>query len=133
MRGGEVVDTAEWFFKSPERPDAPSFMDQWSEIFPALSGSALVAHNIATERTILTKAAPLTRWGPWIDTLQLARARFPGLPGYSLGELCGRLSVEPAVEGRTWHDGLFDAVACARLALALLPGRNGSTTEGDAR
>jgi hypothetical protein len=25
----------------------------------------------------------------------------------------------PVIDGRTWHDGLFDAVACANLALFL--------------
>jgi len=25
----------------------------------------------------------------------------------------------PQIDGRTWHDGLYDAVACANLALLL--------------
>ncbi|MBQ6328000.1 MAG: hypothetical protein IJI35_03215, partial [Kiritimatiellae bacterium] len=74
------------------------------------------------ERTILTRVAPLTPWGPWTDTLRLAKARYPRLPGYSLGELCGMFGIVPEIEGRTWHDGLYDAVACARLALLLRSG-----------
>ena len=85
-------------------------------------GSRLVAHNIACERTILTRVAPLTPWGPWTDTLRLAKARYPRLPGYSLGELCEMFGIVPEIEGRTWHDGLYDAVACARLALLLRSG-----------
>ena len=77
----------------------------------------LVAHNIATERTILTRIAPLTKWGPWTDTLKFARARYPKLPNYQLGELCEAFGCVPQMEGRTWHDGLYDAVACAELAI----------------
>ena len=51
--------------------------------------------------------------------MKLAKARYPQLAssklGY-LGEVCGQV---PQVDGRTWHDGLFDAVACANLALFL--------------
>ncbi|MBQ3289207.1 MAG: hypothetical protein IJH50_07345, partial [Kiritimatiellae bacterium] len=84
-----------------------------------LAGRRLVAHNIATERTILTRVAPLTPWGPWTDTLRLAKARYPRLPSYALGDLCAMFGIVPEIEGRTWHDGLYDAVACARLALLL--------------
>ena len=119
VRGAVVVETHEWFFRSSVRPEAPTLMEQWEEIFPLLSGRRLVAHNISTERTLLTRLAPLTKWGPWTDTLKLARARFPSLPGYQLGELCEAFGCVPVFEGRSWHDGLYDAVACAELALRL--------------
>ena len=129
VSGGEVIDVREFFFDvegAPERahePDAlgtlQSSFETWS---PLLLGARLVAHNIACERTILTRTAPLTPWGPWTDTLRLAKKRYPRLPGYSLGELCEAFGIAPQMEGRTWHDGLYDAVACARLALFLDPG-----------
>lgn len=119
VRDGEIAETAEWFFGTPATPDFEPMMEQWDRFYPYLAGRTLVAHNIACERTILTRVAPLTPWGPWIDTLSLAKKRYPRLPGYTLGELCGMLGCTPDMPGRTWHDGLFDAVACARLALAL--------------
>ena len=128
VRDGSIVDSREFFFDVEGAParahesDAlgtlQSSFETWS---PLLLGVRLVAHNIACERTILTRAAPLTPWGPWTDTLRLAKARYPRLPGYSLGELCSMFGIVPEIEGRTWHDGLYDAVACARLAMFLDP------------
>ena len=126
VRGGEIVETREFFFDVEGAParaheaDAlgplQSSVETWQ---PHLAGRRLVAHNIATERTILTRVAPLTPWGPWTDTLRLAKVRYPRLPSYALGDLCAMFGIVPEIEGRTWHDGLYDAVACARLALLL--------------
>ena len=80
VRDGAVVETREWFFGTALTPDAQPIFDQWDDFAPHLIGRRLVAHNIATERTILTRLAPLTKWGPWVDTLKLARARYPKLP-----------------------------------------------------
>lgn len=119
VRDGVVVETREWFFGTALTPDAQPIFDQWDDFAPHLIGRRLVAHNIATERTILTRLAPLTKWGPWVDTLKLARARYPKLPSYALGDLCAMFGCVPDIPGRTWHDALFDAVACANLATVL--------------
>lgn len=119
VRDGRIVETREWFFGTPLTPDAQPMMDQWEDFYPYLAGRRLVAHNISTERTILTRIAPLTKWGPWTDTLKIAKAMFPRLPSYALGDLCEIFGLVPQMEGRTWHDGLFDAVACANLAIRL--------------
>jgi DNA polymerase-3 subunit epsilon len=115
----QIVETKEWFFKSSFKEDAPTLIDQWEEFFPYLSGRRLVAHNIATERTILTRLAPLTKWGPWVDTMRLAKARYPRMDSYALGDLCAAFGCVPEISERTWHDALYDAVACARLAAFL--------------
>ncbi len=126
VRDGEIVETREWFFRtarafaSPRGPTEAfplTLMDQWEEIYAFLGRRRLVAHNIACEKTILTRLAPLTKWGPWVDTLAFARARYPRLSSYKLGDLCAAFGCVPEIAGRTWHDGLYDAVACARLAL----------------
>ena len=127
VRDMEIVETREWFFRTEtpyeadERAAAANMtlMEQWEDFYPVLHGRRLVAHNIACEKTILTRIAPLTKWGPWVDTLKLAKARYPRLGGYTLGELCEAFGCVPQIEGRTWHDGLYDAVACARLALSI--------------
>lgn len=116
VRDLQIVETREFFFGTSLTPDAEPMMEQWDAWHPYLAGRRLVAHNIATERTILTRIAPLTKWGPWTDTLKLAKARYPKLPSYALGDLCEMFGLVPQLEGRTWHDGLYDAVACAGLA-----------------
>ncbi len=119
VQGGEIVEMREFFFGTALTPDAAPMMEQWNDWYPLLAGRRLVAHNIATERTVLRKVAPLTKWGPWVDTLKLAKAMYPKLPGYALGDLCGIFGQVPQLEGRTWHDALYDAVACAKLAVFL--------------
>lgn len=115
----KIIETHEWFFGTPLTPDFEPLMDQWESFYPVLAGKRLVAHNIACEKTILTRIAPLTKWGPWVDTLKLAKARYPKLPSYALGDLCEMFGCVPQLPGRTWHDGLYDAVACAMLAMRL--------------
>ena len=126
VHDGLVVETREFFFDVEGAParaheaDALGTLGSSFEIWsPALLGRRLVAHNIACERTILTRVAPLTPWGPWTDTLKLAKARYPRLPSYQLGDLCEMFGLVPQLDGRTWHDGLYDAVACANLACHL--------------
>lgn len=119
VRDLEIVETREFFFGTAMTPDFEPMMDQWEDWQPLLADRRLVAHNIATERTILTRVAPLTKWGPWTDTLKLAKARYPNLPSYALGDLCEMFGCVPQMAGRTWHDGLYDAVACAKLAIQL--------------
>ena len=116
VRDGVLVETHEFFFGTAMTPDYEPMMAQWELWQPYLTGRRLVAHNIATERTILTRVAPLTKWGPWTDTMRLAKAKYPKLPSYALGDLCEMFGLVPQLEGRTWHDGLYDAVACANLA-----------------
>ena len=123
VRDGVIVETTEWFFDvegAPERAHESDALGTLQSSFetwaPVLEGRRLVAHNIACERTILTRTAPLTKWGPWTDTMKLAKARYPKLPSYALGDLCEMFGLVPQIEGRTWHDGLYDAIACANLA-----------------
>ncbi len=126
VSGGEVVDTKEFLFDvegAPERAHGggslgtiQSSFESWA---PFVEGRPLAAHNASCERTILTRAAPFTKWGPWTDTMRLAKARYPRLPSYALRDLCEMFGCVPRMEGRTWHDGVYDAVACAKLAMAL--------------
>ena len=126
VRDGAIAETREFFFdvegapaRAHERDALGTLQSAFETWFPQLAGRRLVAHNIACERTILTRAAPLTKWGPWVDTMKLAKARYPRLPSYALGDLCTMFGCVPQMDGRTWHDGLYDAVACAQLALFL--------------
>ena len=107
---------------------APPAAGLWPVWRPWLEGRPLAAHNIGTERKFLQRAAPLHEFGPWIDTLQLARRVRPDLAGHALAEVCEALGLADRARklcpGRGWHDALFDAFASALVleACLALPG-----------
>ena len=84
-----------------------------------LNGVPLVAHNVGTERAMLAKITPLHRFGPWVDTLALARHAYPQLASKSLEDVTVALGLVPHVQAlcpeREPHDALYDATACAIL------------------
>lgn len=94
--------------------DAPSLLSLWPELKKRLSGAVVVAHGKGTEKRFL-RAFPGHGFGPWIDTLLLARAAWPHLTDHSLGALCESRGLTAAakaiVPGKSWHDALFDAAA----------------------
>ncbi len=99
--------------------DAPTLLSLWPELKSRLTGAVVVAHGKGTEKRFL-RAFPGHGFGPWIDTLLLARAAWPDLGDHSLGSLCATFGLADRVAalapGRAWHDALFDAAA----SLALL-------------
>jgi DNA polymerase-3 subunit epsilon len=94
--------------------DAPSLLMLWPEFKRRLAGAVVVAHGKGTEKRFL-RAFPGHGFGPWIDTLLLARAAWPEVPDHSLGALCERhgltAGIQELVPGKSWHDALFDSVA----------------------
>lgn len=130
-RGGEITGFFRSYVHSPLRitrsaravhgigdddiRDAPSMNALWPEFKARLGGAVVVAHGAATEKRFL-RAFPLHGFGPWLDTLVLARAVLPELPAHALGDVASALGVEGEIrgccDGLDWHDALFDAVAC---------------------
>ena len=94
--------------------DSPSLLALWPEVKSRLSGAVVVAHGKGTEKRFL-RTFPGHGFGPWIDTLLLARAAWPELGDHSLGALCDAhdltTTVRALVALRSWHDALFDSVA----------------------
>lgn len=94
---------------------APPLAVLWPEIKSRLSGAVVVAHGAGTEKRFL-RAFPMHGFGPWIDTLVLARAFLPDLREYSLSGVIAACGLESELRGicpdSDWHDALFDAVAC---------------------
>ena len=94
--------------------DAPSLLSLWPELKSRLAGAVVVAHGKGTEKRFL-RAFPGHGFGPWIDTLLLARAAWPDLTDHSLGALCESRGlaerVQTIVPEKSWHDALFDAAA----------------------
>jgi DNA polymerase-3 subunit epsilon len=104
--------------KPPFRAVASAFLDFVAE-------APLIIHNAAFDLKFLN--AELARVGhrpiPWeraVDTLALARSRFPGAPA-SLDALCRRFGVDNT--GRTKHGALLDAELLAEVYLELVGGR----------
>ena len=107
--------------------DKPPFEDP--DIIDAfldfLGDAKLVAHNASFDRGFLNME--LTRCGRdivpedrWIDTVQIARKRYPGAPA-SLDALCKRFDI--SLESRTFHGALLDSQLLASVYLELLGGR----------
>lgn len=94
---------------------APSLLSLWPEVNQRLGDGAVpVAHAKGTEKRFLRKF-PGNPFEPWVDTLLLARAALPSSKKHGLGAFCEEIGVadkvHELVEGRDWHDALFDAVA----------------------
>ena len=112
---------------------APTPQELWFNIRPRLTEFPLCAHNVATEKKFTRLMAPMHRFGPWIDTLRIARKVWPGCPSYTLEDLIVMLDLKPKVDalcaGKEAHDALYDAVASAMLLEHLLeqPGWEGVT------
>jgi DNA polymerase III epsilon subunit-like protein len=112
---------------------APDLARLWPDLAPWLSGVPLAAHNAGTERAVLRRAAPLHRFGPWVDTLRLVRRTYPGLASAALEEVVAALGLGPRLAelspGGAAHDALHDAFACAVLLehFLALPGWEGVT------
>ncbi|MBC8127428.1 MAG: 3'-5' exonuclease [Gloeobacteraceae cyanobacterium ES-bin-144] len=94
--------------------DAPSLLSLWPDLKSRLAGAVIVAHGKGTEKRFL-RAFPGHGFGPWVDTLLLARAAWPDVEDHSLGALCDHHAlsgdIRSLVSGKNWHDALFDAVA----------------------
>lgn len=93
--------------------EAPDMKALWPEFRSRLSGKVIVAHGAGTEKRFL-RAFPLHGFGPWVDTVVLARRAWPGLGDYSLEGLARALHFEAELDnlcpGLKFHDALFDAI-----------------------
>lgn len=98
---------------------APEPAVLWPAWSPWLLNRPLAAHNASTEKKILQHLAPLHRFGPWLDTLVLARHLLPAATDHTLSAACTALGLLDRLAalcpGRTWHDALYDAFASALL------------------
>ncbi len=105
----------------------PKFADtQVVDAFLEFVGeAAIIAHNAAFDRTFVNHELGRCSRGQlpeprWIDTLAMARTRFPGMPN-SLDALCKRFKISLAE--RDLHGALIDARLLASVYLELKGGR----------
>lgn len=103
----------------------PKFFDIAEELLAFFGEAEIIAHNAAFDFAFLD--AELTRCGRalldrarMVDTLLLARERFPGMPN-SLDALCRRYGID--LSARTSHNALLDVKLLAQVYLELKGGR----------
>lgn len=103
----------------------PKFAEIVDELLDFIGGDPLVAHNAMFDFGFLN--AELARVGRpsicltrKVDTLELARTRFPGLPN-SLDALCRRFDID--LSERTTHNALLDCRLTAKVYIELTGGR----------
>lgn len=99
---------------------AKPFAEVWRAMSPILAGvSTLVAHNVQFDRSVLVaccEAADLSVPDcDWICTLEMSRARWPKPFTNKLPDVCQRLGIT----FRNHHNAKADAIACAKVLLAL--------------
>lgn len=105
--------------------DKPVFSQVYSEFLDFIQGGKLVIHNAEFDMKFINwelaqvghKAVP---WTNVIDTLGMARRKFPGSPA-NLDALCRRFSIDNTE--RTYHGALLDSELLAEVYLELLGGR----------
>lgn len=102
---------------------APTMLSLWLTFRHFLAGRVVVGHNPSTERRFL-RVFPAHGFGPWLDTLALARHCIPTLRDLTLSSVCEALGVVSAVDqlvpGKTWHHALYDAAASLEVLRAVV-------------
>jgi DNA polymerase-3 subunit epsilon len=102
----------------------PSFDDIADELATFVAGDRLVIHNAEFDLAFIN--AELARLGraalacPFVDTLMVARRRFPGAPA-SLDALCRRFAID--LTAREKHGADIDCGLLAAVYVELLGGR----------
>ena len=110
------------FLKGKPRFEHPEVHEAFLEF---VSDAPIIAHNAGFDRAFLNhELGVISREGlhesRWIDTLALARVRFPGMHN-SLDALCKRFKISLA--DREKHGALIDARLLAEVYLELKGGR----------
>ncbi|MBA4803623.1 MAG: DNA polymerase III subunit epsilon [Brevundimonas sp.] len=104
---------------------APRFREVVHDLMAFIGDAPVIAHNAAFDRSFIDHECglcghPLIEETRWIDTLQLAQKRFPGMAN-SLDALCKRFRI--SLVERTLHGALIDARLLADVYLELKGGK----------
>lgn len=105
--------------------DAPKFHEVAADLMEFIGDAPIIAHNAAFDRNFIDFeldrcGRAITGEPRWIDTLQLAQKRFPGMPN-SLDALCKRFKI--SLVERSLHGALIDARLLAEVYLELRGGK----------
>ena len=105
--------------------DKPKFAQVGQAFLDFIGDAKLIIHNAAFDVKFLNAelkwmGLPQIPWEQAIDTLAIARKRFPGSPA-SLDALCRRFNIDNS--SRTLHGALLDSEILAEVYLELIGGR----------
>ncbi|MEM5541333.1 DNA polymerase III subunit epsilon [Sulfitobacter sp. AS92] len=105
--------------------DKPKFAQIGKSFLDFIGTSKLIIHNAAFDIKFLNAelrwmGLPQIPWEQALDTLEIARKRFPGSPA-SLDALCRRFGIDNT--SRTLHGALLDSEILAEVYLELIGGR----------
>ncbi len=105
--------------------DKPVFKRIGQAFLDFIGDAKLIIHNAAFDMKFLNAelgwmGLPQIPWEQAIDTLEIARRRFPGSPA-SLDALCRRFNIDNS--SRTLHGALLDSEILAEVYLELIGGR----------
>lgn len=105
--------------------DKPLFKSVARDFLDFIGDSKLVIHNAAFDIKFLNAelkwvGLPQIPWEQALDTLAIARKKFPGSPA-SLDALCRRFGINNS--NRTLHGALLDSEILAEVYLELIGGR----------
>ena len=105
--------------------DKPRFAEVGQAFLDFIGDAKLVIHNAAFDIKFLNAelkwmGLPQIPWAQAIDTLEMARKKFPGSPA-SLDALCRRFNIDNS--SRTLHGALLDSEILAEVYLELIGGR----------
>jgi DNA polymerase-3 subunit epsilon len=105
--------------------DKPRFIEIVDELVAFFGDAPLIAHNAPFDFGFLNaefarSGQPILSADRMIDTLALAKARFPGMPN-SLDALCRRFAID--LSARTTHNALLDCRLLAEVYVELTGGR----------
>jgi DNA polymerase III subunit epsilon len=105
--------------------DKPKFAEIGQAFLDFVGDAKLVIHNASFDMKFLNAELgwinlPKLPWEQAIDTLAIARKKFPGSPA-SLDALCRRFGIDNA--SRTLHGALLDSEILAEVYLELIGGR----------
>jgi DNA polymerase-3 subunit epsilon len=114
--------------------DKPPFVEVADALVEFFGDGPLIAHNAPFDFAFLDYEFSLAGRPPlartrMVDTLALAKARFPGLPN-SLDALCRRFAID--LSERTTHNALLDCRLLAEVYVELTGGRQRALWSGTA-
>jgi DNA polymerase III subunit epsilon len=112
-------------FTLADLADKPRFFEIVDDLMEFFGNDKLIAHNAPFDFAFLDAefgriGRPTLSATRMIDTLSLAKARFPGMPN-SLDALCRRFAID--LSARTTHNALLDCRLLADVYVELTGGR----------
>lgn len=105
--------------------DKPVFAEVYSSFMDFIGDAKLVIHNAEFDMKFINAELknvghPPIPWGRIVDTVKMARQKFPGSPA-NLDALCRRFGIDSSE--RVFHGALLDSELLAEVYLELLGGR----------